>query len=83
MNIQFPTGSGIEGFVYWLIANIMDWGWVSYGFAIVFFTLFIKLMLSPLDFLNRFFYYHHKSSRYPSVISSCTMARICAADNFA
>lgn len=54
MNIQFPTGSGIEGFVYWLIANIMDWGWVSYGFAIVFFTLFIKLILSPLDFFNRF-----------------------------
>ncbi len=53
MNIQFPSGSGIEGFVYWLIAEIMSWGWVSYGFAIVFFTLFIKLILSPLDFLNR------------------------------
>ena len=55
MNIQFPSGSGIQGFVYWLVSQIMGWGWVSYGFAIVFFTLFIKLMLSPLDFLNRFF----------------------------
>ena len=54
MNIVFPTGSGIKGFVYWLVAQIMGWGWVSYAFAIVFFTLFIKLMLSPLDFLNRF-----------------------------
>lgn len=54
MNIQFPAGDGIQGFVYWLIAQIMNWGWVSYGFAIVFFTLFIKLILSPLDFLNRF-----------------------------
>lgn len=54
MNIQFPSAGGIEGFVYWLIAEIMSWGWVSYGFAIVFFTLFIKLILSPLDFLNRF-----------------------------
>lgn len=55
MNIQFPSGSGIQGFVYWLLSQIMQWGWVSYGFAIVFFTIFIKLMLSPLDFLNRFF----------------------------
>lgn len=54
MNIQFPAGDGIKGFVYWLISQIMSWGWVSYGFAIVFFTLFIKLILSPLDFLNRF-----------------------------
>jgi len=55
MNIQFPSGSGIKGFVYWLLSQIMDWGWVSYGFAIVFFTIFIKLILSPLDFFNRFF----------------------------
>lgn len=55
MNIQFPSGSGIQGFVYWLVSQIMGWGWISYGFAIVFFTLFIKLMISPLDFLNRFF----------------------------
>ena len=54
MNIQFPSGSGIQGFVYWLLAQIMNWGWVSYAFAIVFFTIFIKLILSPLDFLNRF-----------------------------
>ncbi len=54
MNIQFPSGSGIQGFVYWLISQIMGWGWVSYGFAIVFFTLFIKLILAPLDFANRF-----------------------------
>lgn len=54
MNIQFPSGSGIQGFVYWLLAQIMNWGWVSYGFAIIFFTLFIKLILSPLDFCNRF-----------------------------
>ena len=54
MNIQFPSAGGIEGFVYWLIEQIMSWGWISYGFAIVFFTLFIKLILSPLDFLNRF-----------------------------
>ena len=55
MNIQFPAGDGIQGFVYWLLEQIMGWGWVSYGFAIFFFTLFIKLMLSPLDFFNRFF----------------------------
>ena len=54
MNIQFPSGSGIQGFVYWLLSNIMGWGWVSYAFAIVFFTLLIKLMMAPLDFLNRF-----------------------------
>lgn len=54
MNIQFPSGTGIQGLVYWLLSQIMGWGWVSYAFAIVFFTLFIKLMLAPLDFLNRF-----------------------------
>ncbi len=55
MNIQFPAGDGIKGFVYWLLSQIMSWGWVSYGFAIIFFTIFIKLILSPLDFFNRFF----------------------------
>ncbi len=50
----FPDGGGIAGFVYWLIKSIMSWGWVSYGFAIFFFTLFIKLMLSPIDFLNKY-----------------------------
>ena len=50
----FPDGGGIAGFVYWLIKSIMGWGWVSYGFAIFFFTLFIKLMLSPIDFLNKY-----------------------------
>jgi|GEM_PF-1713542 len=54
MNIQFPSGSGIQGFVYWLLSQIMGWGWISYAIAIVFFTLFIKLILAPLDFLNRF-----------------------------
>ncbi len=54
MNIQFPSGSGVQGFVYWLLSQIMSWGWVSYAFAIVFFTLFIKLILAPLDFCNRF-----------------------------
>ncbi|MBO4823220.1 MAG: YidC/Oxa1 family membrane protein insertase [Clostridia bacterium] len=54
MNIQFPSGSGIQGFVYWLLSQIMGWGWVSYAFAIVFFTLLIKLMMAPIDFLNRF-----------------------------
>ena len=58
MNIQFPSGSGIQGFVYWLLSQIMGWGWVSYAFAIVFFTLFIKLILSPLDFANRFLTRH-------------------------
>ncbi len=55
MNIQFPSGSGIQGFVYWLVSQIMSWGWISYGFAIVFFTLIIMLMLSQIDFLNRLF----------------------------
>ena len=50
----FPSGGGIAGFVYWLIKGIMGWGWVAYGFAIFFFTLFIKLMLSPIDFLNKY-----------------------------
>ncbi len=54
MNIQFPSGSGIQGFVYWLLSQIMSWGWVSYAFAIVFFTVLIKLIMAPLDFLNRF-----------------------------
>ena len=54
MNIQFPSDGGIKGLVYWLLEQIMGWGWIGYGFAIVFFTLFIKLMLAPLDFLNRF-----------------------------
>ena len=53
MNIQFPSGSGIQGFVYWLLSQIMGWGWISYAIAIIFFTLFIKLILSPLDFFNR------------------------------
>jgi YidC/Oxa1 family membrane protein insertase len=53
--IVFPNGSGIEGFVYWVLSGIMSWGWVSYGVAIMFFTLFIKLIMSPLDFLNRYF----------------------------
>ena len=44
----------IQGWMVWLLQAIMGWGWVSYGFAVVFFTLFVKLMLSPLDFLNRF-----------------------------
>lgn len=50
----FPDGGGIAGLVYWLIKSIMGWGWISYGFAIFFFTLFIKLMLSPIDFLNKY-----------------------------
>ncbi len=54
MNIQFPSGSGIQGFVYWLLSQIMGWGWISYAIAIIFFTLFIKLILAPMDFLNRF-----------------------------
>ena len=53
--IVFPAADGIAGFVNWLVSSIMGWGWVSYGFAIFFFTLFIKLMLSPLDFLNKYF----------------------------
>jgi YidC/Oxa1 family membrane protein insertase len=55
LSISFPAGSGIEGFVYWMLSGIMSWGWVSYGVAIIFFTLFIKLIMSPLDFLNRYF----------------------------
>lgn len=53
--VVFPDGGGIAGFVYWALKGIMSWGWVSYGFAIFFFTLFIKLILSPLDFLNKYF----------------------------
>lgn len=53
--VVFPTGGGIAGFVYWVLSGIMSWGWVSYGFAIFFFTLLIKLIMSPLDFANRFF----------------------------
>lgn len=54
MNIQFPSATGIQGFVYWLLSQIMSWGWISYGVAIIFFTLFLKLILAPLDFANRF-----------------------------
>lgn len=50
----FPSGGGIAGLVYWLVKSIMEWGWISYGFAIFFFTIFIKLMLSPIDFLNKY-----------------------------
>lgn len=53
--VVFPDGGGIAGFVYWVLKGVMSWGWVSYGFAIFFFTLFIKLILSPLDFLNKYF----------------------------
>lgn len=53
--VVFPAGGGIAGFVYWVLNGIMSWGWVSYGFAIFFFTLLIKLIMSPLDFANRYF----------------------------
>ncbi len=56
MDVVFPsTDNWIIEFVYWMIESILSWGWLSYGFAIIFMTLFIKLIMSPLDFLNRYF----------------------------
>jgi YidC/Oxa1 family membrane protein insertase len=50
-----PDGNLIEKFVFNLLEWIMGWGWVSYGFAIIIFTIFIKLIMLPLDFINRYF----------------------------
>jgi YidC/Oxa1 family membrane protein insertase len=54
--IVFPSdGNWIERIVYKVLEWIMGWGWVSYGFAIIIFTIFIKLVMLPLDFTNRYF----------------------------
>ena len=50
-----PNGNLIEKFVFKLLEWVMGWGWVSYGFAIIIFTIFIKLIMLPLDFINRYF----------------------------
>ncbi|MDR1917744.1 MAG: YidC/Oxa1 family membrane protein insertase [Christensenellaceae bacterium] len=54
--IVFPSnGNWIEKIVYAMLESIMGWGWVSYGFAIIIFTIFIKLIMLPLDFANKYF----------------------------
>jgi YidC/Oxa1 family membrane protein insertase len=54
--IVFPNdGNLIEGFVYTLLEWIMGWGAINYGFAIIIFTVIIKLIMLPLDFMNRYF----------------------------
>ncbi|MDR0384420.1 MAG: membrane protein insertase YidC [Christensenellaceae bacterium] len=56
MNIEIPTGGDIfQKLTYWLLSSIMNWNWISYPIAIIFFTLFIKLIILPLDFFNRYF----------------------------
>jgi YidC/Oxa1 family membrane protein insertase len=54
--ILFPSGGNfIEKIVYNMLEWIMSWGWVNYGFAIIMFTIFVKLIMLPLDFTNRYF----------------------------
>jgi YidC/Oxa1 family membrane protein insertase len=48
-------GNWIAQLTYKMLQWIMSWGWVSYGFAIIIFTVFLKLIVSPLDFTNRYF----------------------------
>jgi YidC/Oxa1 family membrane protein insertase len=53
--IIFPeNGNFVQKIVYAILEWIMGWGWVNYGFAIIFFTIFIKLIMLPLDFFNRY-----------------------------
>ena len=59
-NIVFPAKgwgwfSWIQEIVYGMLSWIDSWGWVGYGVAIIFFTFFIKMIMLPLDFLNRYF----------------------------
>ena len=58
--VQFPAkGSGwfpfIGKFVYILISAVYHNGAIGYGLAIIFFTIILKLILLPLDFLNKYF----------------------------
>lgn len=53
--VEFPSASGIGQFVYWLIGAMHNGGAVTYGVAIILFTIILKLILLPLDFANRFF----------------------------
>ena len=57
--VEFPSrGAGIAfigKFVYILIKGLGGGGAVNYGVAIIFFTIILKLILLPLDFINRFF----------------------------
>ena len=52
--IQFPPGSGIAGFVYWLLGGIYG-GVGSYALAVILFTLTLRVFMLPLDFGNRYF----------------------------
>jgi len=45
----------IGHFVYAIISGMYGGGVVSYGVAIIFFTIILKLILLPLDFLNKYF----------------------------
>ena len=63
--VEFPdSGRGpwplnwfpfIGRFVYILISAMYGGGAVSYGVAIIFFVVILKLMLLPMDFLNKYF----------------------------
>jgi len=58
--VEFPSsGSGffsfIGRFVYILISAMHGGGALSYGLAVIFFCVILKLMLLPLDFGNRYF----------------------------
>ena len=58
--VEFPDGGAgflpfIGKFVFILVSAMYGHGALGYGFAIIFFTILFKLMLSPLDFGNKFF----------------------------
>jgi YidC/Oxa1 family membrane protein insertase len=57
--VLFPKGEGIlpfvGEFVNILIRAFHGGGVISYGVAIIFFTIIFKLMLAPLDFANKYF----------------------------
>jgi len=52
--VQFPKGSGLSVLIYGLLRWV--YGLVkNYGLAIILFTVLIRVIVLPLDFLNKYF----------------------------
>lgn len=52
--IQFPKGSGLSSLIYGLLRWVYSFVG-NYGLAIIVFTLLMRLIVLPIDFLNKYF----------------------------
>jgi len=52
--IQIPKAGGLNGLIYGLLGGIYDLVG-NYGFAVILFTLVLRLIVLPMDFGNKYF----------------------------